>query len=129
MLNGTIIEPWHNAPKQADGVFHGYHCKIIMHKRSKHYCGYVGVTEDHPFYGKTDEWNGECAVSNLLVHGGVTFTGQGYWDGADKNLWYIGFDCAHFWDRTAQHNGGIWRDIDYVKNEIENLAKQIKEAE
>lgn len=75
------------------------------------YCGYVGIPTNHPFFEKNYD---EIDIS---VHGGLTFSD--YMDG----IWFIGFDCAHVGDNIKI------QDIDYVTKEIENMSKQIKDAE
>ena len=97
-------------------------CVVIMTDMG-HRCGYVGVTNIHPFYGKgysdpapIEEFEkvaegdiGKRGVIDLIccdpdkphigilfnVHGGITYSA-----GSDKypvksNLWWFGYDCAH----------------------------------
>jgi hypothetical protein len=56
--------------------------------------------------------------------------------GEPDNIWWLGFDCAHGvdmspgWARFSfMSRSGQYRDIDFVKNEIRNLAKQLKELQ
>jgi hypothetical protein len=47
-------------------------------------------------------------------------------------VWWLGFDCAHAGDVVPQmrevlpslNKFGVYRNIDYVKNECEKLARQ-----
>tara|TARA_R110000772_G_scaffold20466_5_gene57008 strand:- start:156366 stop:156866 length:501 start_codon:yes stop_codon:yes gene_type:complete len=89
------------------------------------WCGYVEVPKIHGFFN--------ADVHILDVHGGVT------WDAfsSDRETLTIGFDCAHSGDIvpdllvfTGVMNFGYestYRDKEYVKNEIENMARQIHE--
>ncbi len=64
----------------------------------------------------------------LLVHGGVTYTGYQWKDKEYvKDLWLIGFDCAHAGDLTPKYDigYGVYRDLEYAKKETEYLASQI----
>lgn len=70
----------------------------------------------------------DCTIS---VHGGLTYSGRG-WRGAGENIrsWYFGFDCAHCYDISPAYDsmfssGSVYRDIDFVKNEIAVLSKQL----
>lgn len=111
-------------------------------------CGYVGVHEGHPWFGmgydsclgRDDEYPD--------VHGGLTYAGpcmkgddpsQGVCHvpgpGESDNVWWLGFDCAHCWDKSDMGYSpemlasfGIsedpYRDIVYVRRETERLASQ-----
>jgi hypothetical protein len=105
----------------------GYKCHITRMEWIGTLNGYVGITEAHPLYHKNyDE------IDRILnVHGGVTFCGVPR-TAPDRNLWYIGFDTAHLGDfLPKQHNfpDNIYRDMEYVTEETELLARQIKELE
>src|SRR5262249_8204209 len=69
-------------------------------------CGYVGVSDIHPLYGKG------CNI-DVQVHGGLTFVGGCDYSadesthichvpgpGEPDNVWWFGFDCAHSGDFT-----------------------------
>lgn len=110
----------------------GLACEIVRHPRMGHLCGYVGVPEGHPAWGKDYD---HVAVD---AHGGLTFAdrAEGYL-GAERQpgevLWWLGFDCAHagdgvpgmmimpFWDRR----GGSYRDLTFVTRETNRLAEQL----
>lgn len=111
---------------------------LIVRGPSGALCGYVGIPPVHPFYEQVD-------FEQLRVHGGVTFTGKCTADEhgichkhpfASKDVWWIGFDCAHAGDITPAHLGNYYyhmfeadtyKTIDYVKKEVEDLAKQLRE--
>lgn len=105
-------------------------------------CGYVGVAKGHPLYEK------EYGYLDLEVHGGLSFsdfcaenhdeeTGQGICHvpspGEPDKVWWIGFDCSHSFDYSPLMPGldwkkeGVYRNLEYAKNECANLAAQIAE--
>jgi hypothetical protein len=75
----------------------------------------------------------DCLVD---VHGGLTYSGAGIAEyGEDSALWYFGFDCAHSGDLSPAMDGlypqfricgETYRDIGYVRGEVESLAKQLE---
>jgi len=111
-------------------------------------CGYVGVSEGHPWFGKN---YGEIDAD---VHGGLTYSGfceEG--DEADTichvpapgepdRLFWLGFDCGHAWDVSpameAREAGRGWapsripgssyKTVAYVKAECASLARQAAAA-
>jgi hypothetical protein len=115
-------------------------------------CGYVGVANEHPFYGKS--YND----LDVEVHGGLTYADACQVDGPichvpepgePDDVWWFGFDCAHAYDlvpglitdptdslivslyTSFERLGDLasdrdtYRDINYVRNEVENLANQL----
>jgi hypothetical protein len=56
-------------------------------------CGYVGIDETHPYYGRDycDE-----GVEDINCHWGLTYSDKAYFEESD--LWYLGFDCGHCCD-------------------------------
>lgn len=91
-------------------------------------CGYVVLPQDHPFFEKNLCNFADTSLFELEVHGGVTFA-----DYLDKDSYAIGFDCAHADDYTPKLGVGLfpqtWKDETFVRDEIEHLAKQLKEKE
>ena len=101
-----------------------------------HFCGYVGVMKDHPWYEKHyDEVN-----SHINVHGGLTFSSNVIpgLNIENKGYWYFGFDCAHAGDICSYENNGqdidtfggnihIWT-INAVMAECMYLADQVQEV-
>lgn len=68
----------------------GLKCAVLLQKTG-HRCGYVGVPESHPLYGK------DYDDVNITVHGGLTFS-DNYSDypiETEEKTWWFGFDCAH----------------------------------
>ena len=97
----------------------------VLFVHESHYCGYVILDKDHPWY--EDSYD---AHYDLDVHGGLTFAGN-ISDIAPKGeVWALGFDAAHIGDATSfcSSPGDVFRDLDYMITECESLARQIKEA-
>ena len=132
---------------------------VVLLVRNSHRCGYVAIPKDHPLHGvlyyeksqhlelPDDEEVGKRGIIPLLtrdpesagespgcyfnVHGGLTFSG------GDKNypaesddLWWFGFDCAHYGDGLmgrSEYEEFPVRSTEYVSSECENLARQLAE--
>ena len=101
----------------------------VMWVGDSHYCGYVEVPTTHPCY-KVDYLDNDYnnLVSNIDVHGGVTFTSHAV-NGVGEDSWFIGFDAAHIGDKTKYDDLGTFRDIEYMSNECVRLVDQLKEIE
>ena len=102
----------------------------------RNWCGYIGVPAQHFLYGKEyDEYIPELKQSMgsfFRVHGGITFSG---FIGEERELRWIGFDCAHlgdaipaYYERVPSDMWGAYKNIEYVKQECLNLATQIYKA-
>lgn len=141
--------PWQNEPDkvQYPDPETGSPCLIVRNHQGA-LCGYVGVTERHPYY-KVDGYS-----HDVSVHGGITFTSMCS-PGEDEahgichvpgvgepdHVWWLGFDCVHLHDFApgmaatlaalpGDHSwmlNDIYHDIPYVKSQIASLAKQLKE--
>lgn len=134
--------PWQDEPDLLEYVDEttGYRCLVGRAEGGGHLCGYVGIQPGHPCHGK------EFRELDLQAHGGVNFARPSR---NDETYW-IGFDCGHSWDfgpglRTALMSiapeflktiqlGLIkkdqnYRTLDYVKDHIASLAKQLKALE
>jgi hypothetical protein len=97
-------------------------------------CGYVKIPQGHPFYRK-NYW--DKIMPHIRVHGSITYgsigcpTGKGY---AMRGFW-IGFDCGHYRDYVPAYDlysssktlnqGNIYRDFEYVLNEVHSMVKQV----
>ncbi len=111
----------------------------MIHRNSMGtWCGYVGVPEDHPFFG--DDYDQHY---DLNVHGGLTFadachgmeeSGKGICHPNDEgdHVWWFGFDCAHYMDKIPNRRmsamDGTYRNQEYVTAEVTSLAKQLAET-
>lgn len=99
----------------------GLWCHIKRHYCSKHLCGYVTLPSKHPWRGLSyDNIPADC-------HGGITY--HGVLDQSTPNVVSIGFDCAHGGDLSPVYQyGGVYRDINYVRNECARLARQVEDS-
>jgi len=113
-------------------------------------CGYVGVPEGHPWFGKDYD-----DIQAADVHGGLTYAGicqEGPEDktichipapGEPDQMWWLGFDCNHCMDiapgmkahmtaiglgQSLYPFGECYRTISYVKAECARLAEQAAAA-
>lgn len=107
-------------------------------------CGYVGVPANHAYYEK-DYYD----IENIEAHGGLTFSGKCH-ESDDpakgichigEEVWWLGFDCAHAWDiipnfsvtelldeRFSPWGRVTYKDFEYVMEEVNRLADQLKAA-
>lgn len=112
---------WEKEPNFLEWNFNGLHCIINRTMDFGHLCGYVGVNKDHPLYKEQ--------YRNLEVHGGITYIGNEM-HFMNKDLFYFGFDCGHAFDATPfftlfNNAGKVYRNIEYVKENVESLAEQL----
>lgn len=142
--------PWQNEPDkvQYPDPETGLPC-LIVRNYSGALCGYVGITESHPYYKK------DYDTPDVSVHGGITFADMCSPGGDEAHgichvpglgepdhVWWLGFDCHHAFDLAPgmearyktqlpmlYHSDNIYRDIPYVKSQIASLAKQLKALE
>lgn len=79
----------------------------------------------------------EYALADIDVHGGLSFSGPiKVTRGPEKDKWF-GFDCGHFYDLSpgirklvtghllGVSGRNVYRDWNYVKDEVTKLAKQL----
>lgn len=74
----------------------------------------------------------------LDVHGGVTWAADHVPGKESDGLWWFGFDCHHYGDLSPYDafqwavdgnlidQGAVYRDLNYVKAELENLLTQLR---
>lgn len=126
--------------------YKGFPC-VILFMTLGHRCGYVGVLKGNTIYGQCyDEIPINC-------HGGLTYSSSELQGQTDKDIWWIGFDTAHYGDgkdfETAKEiykydmqaleeiktyerldrimSDGAVRDLDYCKNECKKIVDQLIE--
>lgn len=90
----------------------------VLFVDNSHRCGYVGFEKNHWAYKSQYDY----FIWSVPVHGGLTFAGD--LPELDKNLWWLGFDCAHSGDKT-RWNEGIERTLDFCISECEDLSARI----
>jgi hypothetical protein len=132
--------PWQSEPDKVQwpDPATGLPCLIVRNYGGA-LCGYVGVSEGHPYFKK------EYGDVDVSVHGGLTYSGlcTGHIchipePGEPDHVWWLGFDCGHFMDVSpaylARHpeesvfSRGYYRDLTYVREQVTQLAAQLKEA-
>ena len=114
------------------------------------WCGYIGVTPGHPFYGcdygdcpigcGAERWDCQHMPEAVLsVHGGITFSGPCQEDrehgichtpdaGEPTEVWWLGWDTAHAGDSCPAMPGipgDVYRTLAYVQEECARLARQL----
>ena len=128
--------PWEGEPDHAEWTDErtGYVCEIRRHPTMLHLNGYVSVPNGHPCHGM--DYND---VNDLVsVHGGLTYSEK-----LDRDKKF-GFDTGHAGDlspgllltmldvdstRDWSLRYDVYRDWNYVKTEVENLAVQLHKVQ
>ncbi|HVJ44675.1 MAG TPA: hypothetical protein VM639_24470 [Dongiaceae bacterium] len=135
--------PWLDEPDKRQWVDEATNLDCLMvRNHSGVWCGYVGVSEGHPSFGKDYD---DVPVD---AHGGLTFAAFCREDagefgichvpeaGRPHRIWWLGFDCAHAGDQTpasdarcgwAAFRDDVYRDDAYVQAEVTQLARQLKD--
>lgn len=145
--------PWRDEPNKMQWVDSATQLPcLIVRSGLGALCGYAGVFEGHPLFGK------DCddADADFDVHGGLTFAAkcahgakesEGVCHvpepGSPDNVWWFGFDCAHLGDlcpliplleETRNESwillsGGpfneSYKNVPYVVAEVTSLALQL----
>ena len=130
---------WDHEPDRIEWRSNGFAC-LINRGQSGALCGYVGVQPGHPWYGQDEN---DVDVPDD-VHGGLTYSGPcqegGHichvpLPGEPETVWWLGFECADGCDvmpRYGYRERGEWyssyRDVGYVRHEVESLVRQAMEA-
>ncbi len=119
--------PWTSEPDRVEWRTNGLPCLIVRADTTGALCGYVAVPKGHPFHGV-----GYDDVPDVSVHGGLTYSDAcgGHvchvpQPGEPDDVWWLGFDCAHSGDMSPAYDyHGIYRDVAYVRAEVDSLAAQ-----
>jgi hypothetical protein len=134
--------PWQTEPEEEGFEYKGYWCSMIRNSFGA-WCGYVLLPEDHPF----SKLESHLDIDNIEVHGGITYGQNVTLEENGRKGYMIGFDCAHYGDyiptqkitndflkqecpswpqlESVTEHEDIYRDIEFVRNEIKNMVDQI----
>lgn len=133
--------PWDSEPDRLEWRHAGLPC-LIVRNRSGALCGYVGLPPGHRMHGVD---YGDIRIGDEYpdVHGGLTYTNacQGVIchvprEGEPAEVWWLGFDCAHYMDLAPGSDAKLpahlrssgyetYRDVPYVRREVNRLAEQM----
>jgi hypothetical protein len=127
------VDPeWKREPDVMSFEHAGLKCYMTRHSAKQglgHWCGYVEVPEWSHLFGVNYD---EGAVSDVEVHGGLTFSDPAHWLSPESG-WWFGFDCAHASDLVpgmfekygVEIPGAVYRNVAYVEAEVKSLAEQL----
>ena len=125
--------PWQDEPDRIEWREGGYPCLMARVAYSGAWCGYVAVPPGHPWHGK------DRGDVDMEIHGEFTYAGpcRGHVchvpkDGESDDVWWLGFDCAHFGDFVPSaffvspfSLTESYKDLYYVRRECQSLAEQL----
>jgi hypothetical protein len=117
---------WLNEPNKQEFTQSGLKC-LIMRDKFLFLGGYVGLPVGHAFHGA------HFGDIPATAHRGLTFSGQGDGERREKGYWWVGFYCDRPGDRVPgrpypDRGGETYRDLGYVRSELEKLAEQLAQA-
>jgi len=137
--------PWQHEPDKIVWIDPTTDLDCMIHRgNSGALCGYVGVSADHPDYGRS-----AYELEDIDIHGGLSFADrcddearEDYGichvpePGRTHDVWWLGFDCAHAFDVMPKLESqpyfplprefrAIYRDVAYVIGEVTSLALQL----
>lgn len=137
--------PWDDEPDHVEWRHNGVPCMAVRNRMGC-WCGYAGVDPKHPYYGL-----GYSDVESILdAHGGITYANgcsagicHVPTDGETDQIWWFGFDTAHYndfmpastaypkripgWPKSNAMTDGTYRDMQYIYEETNQLADQLIE--
>lgn len=126
--------PWRDEPDRVEWRYRGLPCLIVRTDHTGALCGYVGLPPEHPSRDAGDD--------KFSVHGGLTYGAPCDEDGKichvplpgeSADVLWIGFDTAHAGDLMPgmglRFAGDVYRDLAYVRAEVESLADQVRALE
>jgi len=102
---------------ESDFTYEGLRCVVIFGSIG-HRCGYVGVPVGHELYGV--EYDDAYDKLEDGVHGGLTYAGGSSDYPVKSDLWWLGFDCAHY---------GDGKDLELAKEYFKDDEKLVKQIE
>lgn len=129
------MNPWTTEPDRVKIADHttGMIC-LLVRAAAGHWCGYVSVLEDHPWWGAdaTD-------LGDVDIHGGISYAAHGggpisyFSDGRPDRRYWVGFSCDHVgdlvpavWERMGDLEqvmcSDVYRDMRWARLETERLA-------
>jgi hypothetical protein len=105
----------------------------VRHPEYGHWCGYVGVHQGHELHGKRYQ-----DIEDIDVHGGLTYSnkcdpsereGTGVCHvpgpGEDEDVWWFGFDCAHYNDLSPGLEHLLAQTTEMARARYEKLMAEV----
>lgn len=104
----------------------GLAAAIVLVRDGSHHCGYVEAPAKLAGVDYND-------VSDINVHGGITYSGEAWFLDVETKPYVFGYDCAHAGDEMRGEMakymgtvaGDVWRDEAYCEEQCELLAEQL----
>jgi len=145
--------PWLNEPSKVQWIDHysDFDCLVVRNRHGS-LCGYVGLPPGHRAHGcdydavDVEVHGGLTFADSCDEIGAVERPDRAICHvpepGRPADVWWLGFDCGHFMDLSPglaamereygiekmldhPHLRPVYRDMAYVRTEVQNLAKQL----
>lgn len=131
---------WDNEPDFEEFEYNNIRCFLTRNSLTGSWCGYAVLPVGHPWFGKKYD------DIDIEVHGGLTFSQEGTFEGDVNSTWIIGFDCAHLSDISPAANFTLdgkyqqlltgllekterpratYKNIEFSRHECKNMVDQI----
>lgn len=147
---GWPAGPWDSEPDRIEWMTKAGLPALMVRVDHGAWCGYVAVPPGHPDHGK----HYRDVEDTIDVHGGLTYADKCSGKvchvpapGEPDDVWWFGFDCVHsgdlapgmggrmlsplsvfgFGGSATDGYGSTYRDVAYVRREVEGLARQLAE--
>lgn len=128
------MDPWTTEPDRVETITTTGTYGLLVRADTGHWCGYVSVLEDHPWWGAAID-----DLGGVDVHGGINYAAHGggpisyFSDGRPDHRYWVGFSCDHVgdlvpavWERMGEFEramcSDVYRDMRWVRLETEGLA-------
>lgn len=117
---------WLTEPNKLEFEHAGMKC-LVLRDKFLWLGGYVGLEPGHQYFGK------HFRHIDAKVHRGLNFSGKGDGERRPEGLWWVGFYCDRPGDvvpgrMDTLQGGESYRDVDYVRGEVEKLAEQLRDG-
>jgi hypothetical protein len=133
---------WQQEPDRIEWVYLGFPC-LITRQDIGSLSGYVGIPPTHPYYGKDMEDN---ELREIYTDKKINFCEPSQQIDDPRavchqllprtdDYWWIGFDCCHYDDLLPigagmDHDKKVtYKNVEYVKTQVEFLARQLNQLQ
>jgi hypothetical protein len=136
---------WQQEPDRIEWVYLGLPC-LIVRQEGGWLCGYVGIPPTHPYYGYGKDMENK-ELKEIYTDKAINFSEASQQIDDPRavchqllprtdDYWWIGFDCCHYDDVFPRiikvynfPSGTSYKNVEYVKTQVEFLARQLNQLQ